>query len=430
MTPNSRKHDPYAAFRYPAFAILFIGGFLIHIGAAAQAVAFGWEVYVRTDSVFLLGIVGLTKAVPMLLLTLPAGYVADVYNRKSIILFALLGTTITSLGLGFFSSIQGPVSGMFIFLFLDACFNRIAGPSASAILPLLVPADTLENAVKWRSSLFQLCSVIGPALGGIIVGIHIPSAYFFSACCTTGFLLLLWGAKIPTGKQGQPGSIRRQLREGIAFVWHQKLILGTVSLDMFAVLLGGAVYLLPVFARDILTDRPLGMSPEQSLGWLRAAPALGAVLMAIFMAHRPPLKRAGRGMLKAVAAFGLATIIFGLSRSFWLSFAMLFLTGAFDNISVVVRHTLVQLRTPNELRGRVSAVNSMFIGTSNELGGFESGLVARFFGPVVSVVSGGIGTLLVVATWARLFPGLGTLGRLNEKIPAARESISTQETPS
>ncbi len=412
---TNKRHDPYEAFRYPAFTILFIGGFLIHIGAAAQAVAFGWEVYVRTDSVFLLGIVGLTKAIPMLLLTLPAGYVADVYNRKNIILFGLLGTTMTSLALGSFSIIQGPVSGMFIFLFLDACFNRIAGPSASAILPLLVPAETLENAIKWRSSLFHLCSVIGPALGGIIVGIHIPTTYFFSACCTTGFILLLWGTTIPRGKQGQPGSIRRQLREGLAFVWHQKMILGTVSLDMFAVLFGGAVYLLPVFARDILTDRPFGMTPEQSLGWLRAAPALGAVLMALFMAHRPPLKRAGRGMLKAVAAFGVATIIFGLSRSFWLAFAMLFLTGAFDNISVVVRHTLVQLRTPNELRGRVSAVNSMFIGTSNELGGFESGLVARFFGPVVSVVSGGIGTLLIVALWTKLFPGLTKLRQLHEE---------------
>ena len=415
---TNQKHDPYAAFRHPAFTILFIGGFLIHIGAAAQSVAFGWELYMRTDSVFLLGITGLIQAIPMLLLTLPAGYIADVYNRKHIILFALLGTTITSLSLGLFSSMQGPVSGMFIFLFLDACFNRVAGPSASSILPLLVPPDTLENAVKWRTSLFQLCAVIGPALGGIIVGFHIPSAYFFSACCTTGFILLLWGTTIPTGKQGQPGSIRRQLREGLSFVWHQKIILGTVSLDMFAVLFGGAVYLLPVFARDILTERPFGMSPEQSLGWLRAAPALGAVLMALYMAHRPPLKRAGRGMLKAVAAFGVATIIFGLSRSFWLSFVMLFLTGAFDNISVVVRHTLVQLRTPNELRGRVSAVNSMFIGTSNELGGFESGLVARFFGPIFSVVSGGIGTLLVVAMWTRLFPGLAKLRQLHEDLPS------------
>jgi MFS family permease len=188
---------------------------------------------------------------------------------------------------------------------------------------------------------------------------------------------------------------------------------------MFAVLLGGAVYLLPLFARDILVDRPFGLSPEQTLGWLRAAPAVGALLMAVIMAHRPPLRRAGRGMLLAVAAFGVATIVFGLSKSFWLSFAMLFLTGAFDNISVVVRHTLVQLRTPNELRGRVSAVNSMFIGTSNELGGFESGLVARFVGPVLSVVSGGVGTIVVVGIWSSLFPSLRKLGRLREETAEA-----------
>jgi MFS family permease len=408
------RHDAYAAFRYPAFTVLFIGGFLIHLGAAAQGVAFGWELYVRTNSVFLLGLTGLIQAIPMLLLTLPSGYLADAYNRKNIILLGIIGTTLTSIGLGTLSLAQAPVLGMFALLFLDACFNRIAGPSASAILPLLVPPETLENAIKWRTSLFQLCSVVGPAIGGVIIAMHIPTAYFFSAACTTGFLLLLWGTTIPTGRQVARGSIRRQLYEGVAFVWNQKIILGSVSLDMFAVLLGGAVYLLPVFARDILTTRPFGLSPEQTLGWLRAAPALGAVLMAITMAHRPPLQRAGRSMLLAVAAFGVATIIFGLSRSFWLSFAMLFLTGAFDNTSVVVRHTLVQLRTPNELRGRVSAVNSMFIGTSNELGGFESGLVARFFGPVASVVSGGIGTILVVLLWTRMFPGLARLRRLHD----------------
>ncbi len=415
MTTVPRKHDPYEAFRYPAFTRMFIGGFLLHIGAGAQSVAFGWELYVRTNSVLLLGIVGLIQAIPMLLLTLPAGYIADVYNRKTIILIGLTGTTLTSLGLAAFSLSQGPVIGMFLLLLLDASFNRTAGPASAAVLPLLVPAQTLENAVKWRASLFQLCSVIGPALGGMIVALHLPAAYLFSALCTTGFLLLLWGTRIPSGKRGTPGAIRRQLREGIAFVWHQKLILGTVSLDMFAVLLGGAVYLLPVYARDILTSRPFGMEPEQALGWLRAAPALGACLTALVMTHRPPLQRAGRGMLLAVAAFGLATIVFGISRSFWLSFAMLFLTGAFDNISVVVRHTLVQLKTPNEMRGRVSAVNSMFIGSSNELGGFESGLVARFFGPVASVVSGGIGTILIVAIWLRLFPGLRKLGRLQDQ---------------
>jgi MFS family permease len=178
------------------------------------------------------------------------------------------------------------------------------------------------------------------------------------------------------------------------------------------VLLGGAVYLLPIFARDILREGPLGMTAEQVLGGLRAAPAAGSIVMALLLAHRPPLRKAGRAMFGSVAAFGVATIVFGLSRSFWLSWAMLFLTGFFDNVSVVVRHTLVQLTTPNEMRGRVSAVNWIFIGSSNELGGFESGLVAQVFGPVVSVVSGGLGTLAVVLAWARLFPGLRRLGSL------------------
>lgn len=424
-TSTFTAHRPYACFRHAAFRRLFIGGFLIHIGTAAQSVAIGWEIYARTDSVLLLGLVGLMQAVPMLLLTLPAGYLADVYDRKRIMLIGLTGTTLTSLGLAACSFQQAAIPAMLALLFADACFHRTAGPAGTAILPLLVPAADLENAIKWRTSMFQLCSVAGPALGGIIVAFHVPSAYLFSACCTTGFLLLLRGTRVPVRHQGKPGAIRRQLREGIGFVWHQKLILGAVSLDMFAVLLGGAVYLLPVYARDILVSRPLGMSPEQMLGWLRAAPAMGALLMALILTHRPPLRHAGRSMLLAVAAFGLATIIFGFSRSFWLSFAMLFLTGAFDNISVVVRHTLVQIRTPNALRGRVSAVNSMFIGSSNELGGFESGLVARFFGVIISVVSGGIGTIAIVLLWSRLFPGLRHLQQLAQQEPAETPVATT-----
>ncbi len=410
---NDKKSDPYEAFRSPGFGRFFIGGFLIHIGAAAQSVAIGWEMYIRTDSAFALGLVGLVQALPMLLLTLPAGYLADVYDRRKLMIIGFIGTSLTSLALATFSIMQGSIPVMYLLLFMDAAFHRLAGPASASIVPLLVPPRALENAIKWRSSLFHLSMVIGPAIGGIIVAFSVPAAYFFSAGTTIAFVLLLLGMRVPEGRRSSAGNIVRQLREGMAFVWNQKVILGVVSLDMFAVLLGGAVYLLPIFARDILTERPFGMRPEQALGWLRAAPALGALLMALVMAHCPPIKRAGRSMLLAVAAFGAATIVFGFSRSFWLSFVMLFLTGLFDNISVVVRHTLVQLRTPNELRGRVSAVNSMFIGSSNELGGFESGLVARFFGPVVSVVSGGVGSILVVLMWAKLFPGLRKFGRLS-----------------
>lgn len=409
-----RGADPYQAFRSPGFMRLFFGSLLIHVGAAAQSVAIGWDIYQRTDSAMALGLVGLVQALPMFLLTLPAGYLADVYDRRRIMLFGLIGTTLTSVALAGFSVLRGSIAAMYALLFFDAAFHRIAGPSAAAIVPLLVPASALENAIKWRSSAFQLSSVVGPAVGGLIVAFNVPAAYLFSAATTVVFVGLLWGMRIPAGTRSAPGRMLTQLREGLSFVWGQKIILGAVSLDMFAVLLGGAVYLLPIFARDILTQRPFGMGPEQALGWLRAAPALGAVLMALLLTHRPPMERAGRSMLLSVASFGAATIAFGLSRSFWLSFGMLFLTGLFDNVSVVVRHTLVQLRTPNELRGRVSAVNSMFIGSSNELGGFESGLAAKWFGPVVSVVSGGIGTLVVTGLWARLFPGLWRFGRLSD----------------
>lgn len=405
-------HDPYAAFRVPGFGRLFLGGLLIHIGVAAQSVAIGWEIYSRTDSAMMLGLVGLTQALPMILLTLPAGYLADVYDRRHLMQIGLFGTTLTSIGLLAFSLAEGSISLMFLLLFMDAAFHRLAGPAGAALIPQLVPAAALENAIKWRSSLFHVSSVVGPAIGGAIVAWRTPAAYAFSALTTGVYIMMLFGLHVPEARRSRPGRMVAQVVEGLRFVWHQKVILGTVSLDMFAVLLGGAVYLLPVFARDLL-DAPLGMAPEQLLGLLRAAPAAGSVAMALLLAYRPPLRRAGRSMLLAVAAFGVATIIFGLSRSFWLSMAMLFLTGFFDNISVVVRHTLVQLRTPNELRGRVSSVNSIFIGASNELGGFESGLVAHFFGPVVSVVSGGVGTLLVVAAWSHLFPGLRRFKRLS-----------------
>lgn len=406
------KNDPYAAFRVPGFGVLFLGGFLIYIGVSAQSVAIGWEVYIRTDSAMMLGLVGLTQALPMVLMTLPAGYLADVYDRRRVMAVGLIGTTLTSVGLMIFSIKDGSITAMFMLLFLDAAFQRLAGPASAALIPQIVPAAALENAIKWRTSLFQIASVAGPALGGVIVAWHVPAAYGFSALTTAIFVVVLFTIRIPVGRNSRPGNMLGQMIEGIRFVRQQKLILGTVSLDMFAVLLGGAVYLLPIFAKDIL-DAPWGMAKEQALGVLRAAPAFGSVAMALLLAHRPPLQRAGRSMLLSVAAFGVATVVFGFSRSFWLSFAMLFLTGFFDNVSIVVRHTLVQLRTPNELRGRVSAVNSIFIGASNELGGFESGLVAQFFGPMVSVVSGGIGTLVVVASWIRLFPGLWRFGRLS-----------------
>ena len=398
--------DPYGVFRLPGFRKLLLGGVFVHIGTAAQSLAIGWEMYQRTDQALMLGLIGLVQAVPMLLFTLPAGYLADVFDRRMVMITGLAGTTLTSLALAVFSWRSGSIGWMYALLFMDATFHRIATPARTAILPLLVPEDSFESAVKWRTTLFHLAAVAGPAIGGFIIAWSIPSAYLFSAATTVAYILLLLSMCIPDAPRSHRGQMIKQVMEGIRFVWNRKLILGSISLDLFAVFLGGAVYLLPIFARDIISNPPLGFSAEQVLGWLRAAPAAGSIAMALILAHRPPMRKAGRSLFTAVAAFGVATVVFGLSRNFWLSWAMLFLTGFFDNISVVIRQTLVQLRTPNHMRGRVSAVNFLFIGSSNELGGFESGLVAQLFSPVISVISGGIGTLLVVATWLKIFPGL------------------------
>ena len=412
VSDGGPRHDPYEAFRIPAFKRFVFARVLIMIGTSAQSLAIGWEMYQRTDQAIALGYIGLTQAIPMLLFTLPAGYLADVFDRRRIVVFGLLGSTATSFSLAVFSFNHGSIPWMYVLLFFDATFNKLMGPAATAMLPQLVPRELFENAVKWRTTLFHLSAVIGPAIGGIIISSSVPAAYLFSASTTVVFIFVLVGLELMNDERSAPGQPVEQVKEGLKFVWRRKLVLGAISLDLFAVLLGGAVYLLPVFVKDILPANSFGLSPEKMLGWLRAAPAAGSITMALILAHMPPMKKAGQAMFWAVAGFGAATIVFGFSKSFALSWAMLFLTGFFDNISVVVRHTLVQLSTPNEMRGRVSAVNSVFIGSSNELGGFESGLVAQWFGPVASVVSGGIGTLLVVAMWAGLFPGIRKFGNL------------------
>lgn len=412
MNARPQNNDAYAALRLPAFRRLLIGTQLVRIGTSGQALAIGWEMYTRTNSSLALGLVGLVQAIPMLLLTLPAGYLADVFDRRKLIIIAMLLTSATSVGLAAFSHFQGSIVIMYALLFLDSCALRLGWPARSALLPLIVPHETFENAVKWRTSLGQISGMVGPTVGGFILAWSLPGAYLLSAGSTLVFILVLLSLTIPEGKRTTRGRMWKQVAEGITFVWRKKILLGAISLDLFGVLLGGAVYLLPIFARDIIDLSPLGISPEQALGYLRAAPAAGAMVTALVLAHAPAFRNAGRTMLLAVAGFGVATIVFGVSQNFWLSMAMLALTGALDNISVVIRHTLVQLSTPNEMRGRVSAVNAIFISSSNEIGGFESGTVAHFFGPIVSVVSGGIGTLAVVLAWTGLFPPLRRVKKL------------------
>lgn len=406
--------EPYAPFRIPAFRNFVFGSLMVHIGTAAQSLAVGWEIYARTERPLALGLVGLAQAIPMLILTLPAGYLADVFDRRKVLIVSMVGTTLTSVALGAVSILRGPVALIYVLLFLDSAFIRIGSPARTAILPLLVPRELFEGSVKWRTSLGHISGVVGPAIGGLIISVYVPAAYLLSAACTIGFMYLVSRLDVRHEKQTDRGAMVAKVIEGVRFVWRQKMVLGAISLDLFAVLLGGAVYLLPIFAREIVNRGTLSMSPEQILGWLRAAPAVGASVMALIMAHRPALRRTGRTLLLSVAAFGAATIVFGLSRNFWLSALALFLTGAFDNVSMVIRHGVVQLSTPNEMRGRVSAVSAIFIGSSNELGGFESGAVAQLFSPVVSVISGGIGTVLVVLGWIGAFPELRRLRSFGE----------------
>jgi MFS family permease len=404
-------HDPYAALRHRDYRLFAGGAVLANVGFAMQGVAVGWELYERTNSALPLGVVGLVQVAPVLAFALPAGHLADRLNRRRILIVTQLGLVLASLALAWCSWRGAPVNWYYACLFAGATARAFGGPAYAAMLPQLVPADALANAVTWRSSGFQFASVIGPALGGALIAATSSAmpVYLVDAALRVTF----WGCVLalahrPADRPAEPVTLR-SLVAGFRFVWNTKVIFAAVSLDMFAVLFGGATALLPIYAKDILHVGPTG------LGWLRAAPAVGALLMAITIAHRPAPQRAGAALLWAVAGFGVATIVFGVSRSFALSLAMLFLTGALDNISVVVRHTLVQVMTPDAMRGRVSAVNSIFITSSNELGAFESGLVAAWFGAIVSVVSGGVGTLVVVALTAWLSPSLRRLGGLHQK---------------
>ncbi|NJL31689.1 MAG: MFS transporter [Phycisphaerales bacterium] len=406
---NAQKHDPYAAFRHTGYRHYTVGWVLVVLFTQVQSVALQWEILQRTDSPMALGLVGLMQIIPALILILPAGHLADTYDRRRVMMVGMVGTTMTSLGLGVMSILVAPLWSIYAVLFLDAVFLTIARPARSAMLPLLVPAENFANAVTWNSSLFHLALIVGPALGGLVIAIYIPAAFFLSATASTlfGVLLLTLQLRKTQENKREPVSLHTMLG-GFRFIWKTKLILGAITLDMVAVFLGGVVYLLPIFAKDILEVDAKGF------GLMRAAPAIGAVLMSVVLAHLPPMQRAGRALLWSVVGYGVATIGFGLSPWFGLSLLMLFLTGVLDMVSVVVRHTLVQLATPDEMRGRVSAVNGVFIDVSNELGGFRAGAVAEFIGPVVTVVSGGIGTILVVGITALTIPALARLKQLQD----------------
>lgn len=391
------------------FVLYLIGRFAAALGQQMLTVAVGWELYQRTRSTLALGLVGLTQMLPMVLFTLPAGHVADNYQRKRIILVTTFIVACASLGLTLISALRAPVFWIYCCLFAAGTARTFLWPASSAFLPALVARQDFSKAVTWNSGSFQLSSVAGPAAGGALIALtgHAWPVYALNAVAALICLALISFVRRDHVVLVKEKMTRQSLVAGFRFVFASPIILGTITLDLFAVFLGGATALLPAYAGDILRTGPSG------LGLLGAALPLGSLLCALILAHRRPLQRAGSTLLWAVAGFGAATIGFGFSTWFWLSFLMLFLCGATDNISVVVRHTLVQLLTPDEKRGRVSAVNSLFIGTSNELGGFESGLVAYLFGPVFSVVSGGIGTVLVVIAVALIWPQMRKFGRLD-----------------
>lgn len=406
-------HDPYLALRTPSFRRYLIGNALTTIGVRMQGVAVGWEVYERTGAPLALGLVGLAQVVPLVLLFLPVGHVVDRYDRRRVLVLAEAGLAVSALGLAAVSLLRAPVVLLYAILFAYGAARSFHGAAKSALLPEIVPQPAFPNAVTWNSGSWQMADVAGPALGGLLLAATGSAAvvYLIHAACAIAFMVLLRRV-VPHGPHHPAAAATMgALLDGVRYVRRSRILLSAITLDLFAVLFGGAVALLPVYAKDILGVGPAG------LGWLLASQSLGAMLMALALAHRPPLTRAGPVLLWAVAGFGLATIAFGLSRSFALSITALAVAGAADSVSVVIRATLAQLGTPIHLRGRVSAVNTLFIGTSNELGRLESGLVAALAGPVFAVVSGGVGTIVVVGIVAVVWPEVRRLGRLEEALP-------------
>ncbi len=410
MPQNSDSHAR-VAFRYPNFRLYMTARFLTVVATEMQAVAVAWQIYGLTHRPLDLGLVGLAQFGPGVLLFLVAGKTADLYPRQRIIQGCYTGFSICSLLL-LALALRGLPSVWPIYAVLigNGVVRAFNGPAGQAFLPLLVAEEHFPNAVTWSSSIYQSAVVLGPTLGGLIYGITASPVPVF-ICSAAGYLIaMLLVAMIRLQRAASPrGSSSALVLEGLRYIWANKLVLGSISLDLFAVLLGGAVALLPVYARDILNAGAYG------LGVLRSAPGLGAVLMAIALAYRPLRRRAGITLLGCVFGFGLFTVIFGLSRSIALSLVALVFLGACDMVSVIVRHTLVQLTTPDAMRGRVSAVNMLFIGASNEVGQFESGITAQWFGTVPAVVLGGLGTIAIVFLWAKMFPALRLV---DELVPA------------
>lgn len=419
LAPETEKpHDPYISLRLPALRYYLLGWFLLVIGGQMTSLAIGVKIYNLTNSKTALGVSGLMAALPVILFSLPAGAVADRRDRRKIVIVANAFTLLGILVLAYLSHIHAHVHALYAALFAIATTQAVGYPARSAILPTLVPRHIFANAMTWNTTIFSSASILGPVLAGFILDHYDPTIVFLAhAVLIAVFILVVWKLEAnftpTTDASPNPAAPKqsrlRDLTEGIHFIYGTKIIFATILLDLLAVILGGVVYVLPVFSKDILHVS------ETHLGFLRSGEAIGSVLMSVVIAHLPPFKKAGNSMLYAVACFGVAVIVFGLSKNFYLSFAALIIAGAFDNISVVVRHTLVNVLAPDSMRGRINAVNTVFISSSNELGGYRAGVMADALGsPVRSVVFGGLGTLASVAFIALNFKQIRGLGSLQE----------------
>lgn len=410
LKKNEKRHDPFAVLRIKQFNFFLITRFFLTMGIQLQSVVVGWQIYELTHDVVSLGMIGLAEAIPFIIVSFFSGHVADTFNRKWIVLIFSVLLFLVTLFL-FYVSISPqtllntfgtlPIYAAVVLIGLIRGFIGAALPS---FMTQIVPRNLYTNAATWNSTVWHIGSILGPASAGLLIAVGYSAAYavdlifIFVAIIAFSFI-----HSHPIPKKEVREGITKSISEGVKFVLKHPIILGALSLDLFAVLFGGAIALLPAFADEVLHSGAI------ELGFLRAAPAIGAVIMALIIAYRPPEKNAGRNLFFSVAAFGLSTVFFGLSTNFYLAWFFLFLTGAFDNVSVVIRHTVLQLCTPDNMRGRVSAVNGIFIGSSNEIGAFESGITARAFGLKPSIVVGGLLTILVVIITARLTPKLRKL---------------------
>lgn len=404
--------------------IQFISGrFLSTLAVQIQATTIAWQIYGLArahgssvkEASFTLSMIGLIQFLPVLILTLPAGQVADHHNRRNIMVFSLIADLVSTAilaTLGFLNPMLWPI---FLIAAAFGCSRAFTSPAGGALAPMLVPRELMPRALAWNSLSWQTGSIAGPVLGGAVLALaaHFGAeshaagwAYVTSGVLYVASILMLLRIKANTTPERQSGSRWEMMKEGLAYVWREKIVLGAISLDLFAVILGGATLLLPAFAADVLKVGPEGY------GILRASSGAGAAVMAFYLASNPVKRRAGPIMFTCVGIFGAATIVFGLSKLMWLSVLALALLGGADMVSVYVRQTLVQIVTPDNMRGRVASVSGLFIGASNELGEFESGLVARFLGPVGAAVFGGIGAMIVTGVWAGLFPALRKADKL------------------